>query len=897
MIIALRGFGDVMAESENPGQLLLLVDASSYLYRAFHAMPDLRNTRGEPTGAVYGVVNMLRKLRADYKPARLAMVFDAPGGTFRDDLYADYKATRTGMPDDLVVQIPPLNEVIQALGAPLLAIPGFEADDVIGTLATMAAGCGFHVVISTGDKDMAQLVGPNVTLINTMTDQALDSAGVYARFGVPPERIVDYLAIVGDKVDNVPGVPGAGPKTAVRWLTTYGSLEGLLAHAAEIPGRPGEALRAHHEQLALARTLVTIRCDVPLPLGLEDLVPRVPDQEALRALYGQLEFKTWLKELGPGPSDHTVPAAILVTELAVLCDLVPEWRKAALVAFDLWVEDGKIAALVVGTHGSCSLIPVQEGLFASLRIADVWAVLAPLWADAQALVVHDSKRILRMLMLEDGAGSGNVDDVMLASYVLDSGAPSHDLATLALKYLGRPVTTEATLRGQGRELRALADIPRDEILMAAAESVQALCDLHEELTTRLGQEPGLARVYRDIERPLAPVLARVEANGVPIDGRMLKAHSAELAETLKRLEASAHELAGTAFNLNSPSQIQQILFTDLKLPIKRRTPKGQPSTAEETLVELALDYPLPQLILDYRGVGKLKSTYTDKLPLMCDPRTGRIHTHYHQAVAATGRLSSSDPNLQNIPVRTPEGRRIRQAFVAGPGNRILSADYSQIELRLMAHLSADEGLVRAFREGRDVHRATAAEVFGVALDAVTDDQRRAAKAINFGLMYGMSAFGLARQLRIDQTHAQGYCDLYFKRYPGVHRYMESMRVKAREQGYVETLFGRRLYIPDIKASHTARRQYAERTAINAPLQGTAADLIKMAMLTVDAFMTKAQLAARMIMQVHDELVFEVPGDELEVLQEGVVRRMESVAGLSVPLIVDCGVGANWDEAH
>ena len=888
---------DVIAETENPGQLLLLVDASSYLYRAFHAMPDLRNTRGEPTGAVYGVVNMLRKLRSDYKPARLAMVFDAPGGTFRDDLYADYKATRSGMPDDLAVQIPPLNELIRALGVPLLAIPGVEADDVIGTLATSACARGFQVVISTGDKDMAQLVGPNVTLINTMTDQALDSAGVCARFGVPPERIVDYLAIVGDKVDNVPGIPGAGPKTAVRWLTTYGSLEGLLAHVAEIPGRLGEALRAHQEQLALARTLVTIRCDVPLPLGLEDLVPEAPDQEALRRLYGQLEFKAWLRELGPGRSDQKSPAAVFVTELSALNELVPQWTEAPLLAFDLWAEDGKIAAWVVGTSASCAFIPVQEGLFASLRPSDVWAVLGPLWADARTAVVHDAKRLLRLLGPEVGAGSGTAEDVMLASYVLDSGAPGHDLATLALKYLGRPVATEATVRGHGRELRALTEIPRHEILAAAADTAQALCELHKELMTRLAKEPRLAWVYRDIERPLAPVLARIEANGVPIDCQMLKAHGVELAETLKTLEASAHKLAGTAFNLNSPTQIQHILFTDLKLPIKRRTPKGQPSTAEETLAELALDYPLPRLILDYRGVGKLKSTYTDKLPLMCDPRTGRIHTHYHQAVAATGRLSSSDPNLQNIPVRTPEGRRIRQAFVAGPGKRILSADYSQIELRLMAHLSADEGLVRAFREGRDVHRATAAEVFGVTLSDVTDDQRRAAKAINFGLMYGMSAFGLARQLRIDQVHAQGYCDLYFKRYPGVQRYMETMRVQAREQGYVETLFGRRLYIPDIKASHTARRQYAERTAINAPLQGTAADLIKMAMLTVDAFMDEAGLKARMIMQVHDELVFEAPGDELAALQEGVVARMESVASLSVPLIVDCGIGANWDEAH
>ena len=886
-----------MIPSGNPGQLLLLVDGSSYLYRAFHAMPDLRNTRGEPTGAIYGVANMLRKLCADYKPQLIAMVFDAPGGTFRDTLYADYKATRTAMPDDLVVQIPRLHALIRALGVPLLAVPDVEADDVIGTLASLARAEGLKVVISTGDKDMAQLVTADVTLINTMTDQALDREGVIARFGVPPERIVDYLAIVGDKVDNVPGVAGAGPKTAVRWLETYGSLDALMAHADEVSGRLGETLRAGRPQLELARKLVTIRCDVPLPLALVDLVPQPPDREGLRQLYGELEFKSWLAELGA--EAHRVPtAAITLTDPEAIHAQAATWQAAPLVALDLWDDGGRVVALVVGTAGGAWMIPAAEALLNGPALEALLAAVHPLFENgAPPLVVHDSKRLLRLLMPEHVGFAGPWDDVMLASYVLDSGAPSHDLATLALKYLGRPAATQATLLGEGRARRGLSAVPSDERAAAAGDTAAALLALHAELLGRLAAQPGLSHIYATIERPLSPVLARVEATGVPIDTAMLRRQSAELGIKLARLENQAHDLAGRAFNLNSPSQIQDILFTELKLPVKKRTPKGQPSTAEEVLAELALDYPLPQLILDYRAVGKLKSTYTDKLPSMVDPRTGRIHTTYHQAVAATGRLSSSDPNLQNIPVRTEEGRRIRQAFVAGPGQRILSADYSQIELRLMAHLSQDAGLMRAFQEGRDVHRATAAEVFGMTPETVTDDQRRAAKAINFGLMYGMSAFGLARQLRIDQGRAQDYYDLYFRRYPGVHRYMEDMRATARRQGYVETLFGRRLYIPDIKASHAGRRQYAERTAINAPLQGTAADLIKMAMLAVDAYLADTGLAARMIMQVHDELVFEVPDAEVPALKEAVVARMEQVAALSVPLIAECGVGKNWDEAH
>ncbi len=872
--------------SENPAPKLLLVDASSYLYRAFHAMPDLRNSHNEPTGAVYGVLNMLRKLRADYKPERLALVFDAPGGTFRDDLYASYKATRDAMPDDLALQIPPLHAAIQALGVPLLAVPGVEADDVIGTLATAARKQGFEVVISTGDKDMAQLVASGVTLINTMSGQALDVAGVKARFGVAPEAIVDYLAIVGDKVDNVPGLAGVGPKTAARWLDLYGSLDNLLAHADEVPGRAGELLRAGADQLALARALVTIRCDVPLPLAVSDLSLKPPDLGALRALYGRLEFKSWLAELGAkAPADASAHVRVLDAD-GVLARL-PDWAGETLGAV-LCVDEDRPVALAVGPPAEVALVPLET---------DRARLLQALAATRARLVVHDGKRLLRWLGPEGFALPAAWDDVMLASYVLDSGAQSHDLGTLALKYLGHEITTFEALLGQGRGRRAWRDVPEEERLQAAGESVRALVALAEALSARLEPEPGLRRVYEAIERPLAGVLARMEAHGVRIDCAMLKAHSEELSARLADLEAQAHALAGRAFNLNSPAQIQEILFTDQKLPVRRRTPKGQPSTAEEVLTELALDYPLPQLILDYRGVGKLKSTYTDKLPLVCDPATGRIHTDYHQAVAATGRLSSSDPNLQNIPVRTEEGRRIRQAFVAEPGFCLLSADYSQIELRLMAHLSGDPGLVRAFQEGRDVHRSTAAEVFGLALEAVSDDQRRAAKAINFGLMYGMSAFGLARQLRIDQARAQAYCDLYFARYPGVARYMEAMRAQARVHGYVETLFGRRLYIPDIRASHSGRRQYAERTAINAPLQGTAADLIKMAMLAVDAFLTESRASSRMIMQVHDELVFEAPLAEVEALKAAVVARMEGVAGLSVPLVVDCGVGANWDEAH
>lgn len=833
-------------------------------------MPDLRNSHNEPTGAVYGVINMLRKLRDDYQPAALAMVFDAPGPTFRDHLYAEYKATRMAMPDDLSVQIAPLHALIAALGVPLLAVPGVEADDVIGTLATRAVTAGYTVLISTGDKDLAQLVGPHITLVNTMTRVTLDRAAVVARYGVPPERIADLLALTGDKVDNVPGVPGVGPKTAARWLTTYGSLAELLAHAADIPGRAGMALAQAAPALALSRQLVTIDCQVALDVEPSALIVRPPDRAALRRLYQRLEFKSWLAELGDDDAAPVTPPPAVVTDPAALAPFCADAQSAAVLAVDLQTDERGTEFVVLGTPTATVAVALTP---------PVVAIVAPLLvAGGPPLLVHDGKRLIHGFGHYDIALATPTDDLLLAAYVLDSGAARYDLATLTLKYLG-------------------TSLAADPLPMGAGPQVAAMLALQAVLRSRLAALARVDAIYRDIELPLSAVLARIEAHGVLINSAMLAVQSAEFAQTLSGLEARAHALAGAPFNLNSPAQIQRVLFEDLKLPVHHRTPKGQPSTAETVLAELAIDYPLPQLILDYRAIGKLKSTYTDKLPLLCDAASGRLHTTYHQAVTATGRLSSSDPNLQNIPIRTEEGRRVRRAFIAPAGFRLLAADYSQIELRLMAHLSQDEGLLRAFREGRDVHRATAAEVFAVALGAVSDDQRRAAKAINFGLMYGMSAFGLARQLRITQAAAQEYYERYFARYPGVRAYMDKTRASARRDGYVETLFGRRLYIPDIRASNSARRQYAERTAINAPLQGTAADLIKMAMLRIDTFLRNNAMKSRMIMQVHDELVFEVPPTEETVLQNAVVAAMTGVATLSVPLVVECGFGSNWADAH
>ncbi|HEX9627714.1 MAG TPA: DNA polymerase I [Acidiferrobacterales bacterium] len=892
---------------------LVLVDGSSYLYRAFHAMPNLSNSRGQATGAVYGVANMLRKLLADYAPERIAVVFDAPGRTFRDDLYAEYKANRPPMPDALAGQIELIHRVVTAMGLPLLMIEGVEADDVIGTLAAGAAAAGEPVVISTGDKDMAQLVDDRVTLIDTMKDARYDRAAVIDRFGVPPERIVDYLALVGDVSDNIPGVPKVGPKTASGWLQQYGSLDNLVAHAGEVGGKVGENLRATLDRLPLSRELATIRCDLPLDLAPGALERRAPDTEGLRALYKDLEFKTWLAGLGgvnqPGSLSSAAQArryATVFTE-AELAAWLTRLARAPLYAFDTETTDlDAMNAEIVGVSftdaaGEGAYVPLRHdypGAPDQLDRSAVLEKLRPLLEDpAPRKVGQNFKYDMSVLANYGIALTGLAYDTMLESYVLDSTASRHDMDSLALKYLGYKTIKYEEVAGKGKSQINFSEVPVEQAAVYAAEDADITLRLHEQLWPRLEQTPALVKLFREIEMPLVPVLSRIERHGVRIDADMLRKQSSELANRMLELEHEAHALAGQPFNLASPAQIQEILFGKLKLPVLKKTPKGQPSTAEDVLQDLALDYPLPRVILEHRGIAKLKSTYADKLPEMINARTGRVHTSYHQAVAATGRLSSSDPNLQNIPVRTPEGRRIRQAFVPAPGYKMLSADYSQIELRIMAHLSGDAGLRAAFAQGSDVHRATAAEVFGVAPELVSDEMRRNAKAINFGLIYGMSAFGLAQQLKIERAAAQAYIDLYFARYPGVKEFMDRTRAEAHERGYVETVFGRRLYLPEINAANQARRQYAERTAINAPMQGTAADLIKLAMLAVDRWIGESAADVHMIMQVHDELVFEVAEGAVAAASEPIRAHMTGVAELAVPLTVDIGVGANWDEAH
>jgi len=896
-------------------KLLVLVDGSSYLYRAFHALPSLNNSRGEPTGAIYGMTNMLRKLLADYAPSHIAVIFDAPGKTFRDELFAEYKANRSAMPDALGPQIPAVHAIVRAMGLPLLCIEGVEADDVIGTLARAAAAQGWRVVISTGDKDMAQLVGPAVTLINTMSNTSYDRAAVEAKFGVPPERIIDLMALIGDPIDNVPGIANVGPKTAAKWLTAYGSLNAVIAQAETIPGRAGENLRAGLAQLPLARELVTIKCDVALPVGPQDLLRAAPDEASLRELFARYEFKAWLAELGgmnrpraaTAPSDTPARQYDTIDELEKLDAWIARLRAAPLFAFDTETTDLNVMpAQLVGLSfsdapGAGAYVPLAHdyaGAPTQLPRALVLERLKPLLEDPQRIKVCQNGKYDMTVMANCGIElRGLRFDTMLESYVLDSTATRHDMDGLALKYLGYKTLKFEDVAGKGKAQLRFNEVPIDVAGAYAGEDADITLRLHEHLWPRVQETPALEKLFTEIEMPLVGVLSRVERNGVKIDGDMLRAQSAELGRRILDFERQAHELAGQPFNLASPLQIQQILYDKLKLPVLKKTPKGQPSTAEEVLAELAQDYPLPQLILEHRAMCKLQSTYTDKLPGMIYPKTGRVHTCYHQAVASTGRLSSSDPNLQNIPVRTAEGRRIRQAFIPEPGYKLVSADYSQIELRIMAHLSGDEGLKRAFASAQDVHRATAAEVFGVAPDAVTADMRRNAKAINFGLIYGMSAFGLARQLKIDRAAAQRYVDLYFARYPGVKAFMDRTRTSARELGYVETVFGRRLYLPDIHASNQARRQYAERTAINAPMQGTAADLIKRAMIDIDAWLAKGDTGAKMIMQVHDELVFEVPADQVEAVAAQVRARMCAAAELSVPLVVEVGVGDNWDQAH
>ncbi len=894
----------------NAQDTLILVDGSSYLYRAFHAMPALTNSAGQATGAAYGVTNMLKRLLADYHPDYAAVVFDAPGETFRHRAYPEYKAHRPPMPEELQGQVEAIHDLVRALGFPLLMVDDVEADDVIGTLAARALDEGMAVVVSTGDKDMAQLVGPGVTLVNTMDASTLDPEAVEAKFGVPPARIVDYLALIGDTVDNVPGVPKVGPKTAAKWIREYGDLDGLMAHAEEVKGKVGESLRASLEQLPRSRELVTIRCDVDLELGPRDLRLAPPDPGALGPLYRRLEFKTWLAEVLDGEEDAGAgegPDYRCILERADLEDWVGRLAAAPCFAFD--TETTSLDAMqadLVGVSfavapGEAAYLPLAHdypGAPEQLPLGEVLAALGPLLADPERPKVGQNLKYDLGVLARHGVDlRGIAYDTMLESYVLDSTGSRHDMDTLALKHLGRRTTHYEEVAGKGARQIPFGQVALDDAVPYAAEDAEVTLALHRHLWPRLEAEPGLRRVFEDIEMPLVPVLSRMERRGVRVDRDMLARQSEELAGRMAELEREAHAEAGGPFNLGSPKQIQSILFERMGLPVVAKTPKGQPSTAESTLQELARDYPLPRIILEHRGLAKLRSTYTEALPERINPATGRVHTSYHQAVAATGRLSSTEPNLQNIPVRTPEGRRIRQAFVAETGWRLVAADYSQIELRIMAHLSGDEGLREAFARGEDVHRATAAEVFAVAAEQVTGEQRRKAKAINFGLIYGMSAYGLARQLEIPRDEAQAYVERYFERYPGVRAFMDRTREEARERGYVETVYGRRLYLPEITSRNSQRRQYAERTAINAPMQGTAADIIKRAMVALDARLAGREDEARMLMQVHDELVFEVRRGAEEALMAEAREVMEAAGDLAVPLEVEAAAGDNWDEAH
>jgi DNA polymerase I len=899
-----------------PPKLLVLVDGSSYLYRAFHALPSLTSSKGEPTGAIHGVTAMLRRIIKEQKPDYIAVVFDAKGKTFRDDLYAEYKAHRPPMPQELRVQIDPLHEVIEALGIPLITISGVEADDVIGSLACCASRAGVNTLISSSDKDLAQLVNAQVSLANTMDNTVLDPDGIRSKFGVPPERIVDYLALVGDKVDNVPGVPMVGPKTAAGWLQEYGDLDRLIEQAATIKGKAGSNLRDNLPQLALSRQLVTVVCDLDLPVELADLVPRPPNLETLKQLFTRLEFKTWLGELLSAQSDPAAPEAgptgthsnyeIILTQTA-LDAWLQRLKAAEVFAFDTETTSlDYIEARIVGVSfavepGFAAYVPLAhdyDDAPVQLDREQVLATLQPLLEDPQHAKLGHNLKYDQSILANHGIELRGIKyDSMLDSYVLDSTASRHDMDSLALKYLGIRTIHFEDVAGKGAKQVTFNRVVIEQAGPYAAEDADVCLRLHQHLWPRLLAEPGLKQLYETIEVPLVPVLSRIERNGVRIDTEMLRRQSGELAERLAALEEEAHILAGGPFNMSSPKQIQEILFNRLGLPVTEKTPTGQPSTAESALEQLAGQYPMPRLILDHRGLSKLKSTYTEKLPLQVNSHTGRVHTSYQQAVAATGRLSSTDPNLQNIPIRTAEGRKIRQAFIAAPGYRLLAADYSQIELRIMAHLSGDAGLLDAFASGADVHKSTAAEVFGKSLETVSTEERRAAKAINFGLIYGMSAFGLARQLGIDRGAAQKYVDLYFARYPGVKTYMDQIRATARAQGYVETVFSRRLHLPEINSKNMQRRQYAERTAINAPMQGTAADIIKRAMIDLDAWLQHSRVDARLIMQVHDELVLEVAKAELDTVSKQVNIIMTQAADLRVPLVVDIGVGDNWDEAH
>ena len=894
---------------------LILVDGSSFLFRAYHAIPPLTSPTGEPTNAILGVANMLRKMMADFRTEYFTVIFDAPGKTFRHELYSEYKAHRPPMPDDLRVQIEPLHDLVRAMGLPLIMESGVEADDVIGVLAKLGEKEGFQVIIATGDKDMAQLVNDNVSLENTMSNSRMDTTGVMDKFGVQPAQIIDYLALMGDAVDNIPGVPKVGPKTAAKWLNQYGSLDKIIACADEIKGKVGENLRASLEQLPLSREFTTIKCDLPLTTGLSDLKKQRVDNDALKELLSGFGFSAWLKMLGgeEEPRAEVANEQIATTQYDTVLDQeqfsiwLNRLEKAEIFAFDTETTSLDYSkAEIVGVSfavepGKAAYVPLAHkypDAPEQLDRADILGKLRPLLENPDRAKLGQNLKYDANVLINHGIElRGIAHDTMLQSYVFNSTATKHNMDDLAKEYLGIETIHYEDVAGKGAKQISFQEVPLEQAAPYAAEDADITLRLHRKLWPMLQENERLKTLYLDVEVPLITVLSRIERNGVLLDTEMLAQQSLELANQICAIEMQAHDVAGQVFNLGSPKQIQTILYDQLNLPVLKKTPKGQPSTAESVLQELALDYPLPKLILDYRGMSKLKSTYTDKLPQQVNDKTGRVHTSYHQAVTATGRLSSSDPNLQNIPIRSDEGRKIRKAFIAPEGYKILAADYSQIELRIMAHLSADEGLLTAFAAGEDVHRATAAEVFDVAPDQVTADLRRSAKAINFGLIYGMSAFGLGQQLGLSRSQAQSYIDLYFARYPGVKNYMDNIRETAKQKGYVETLFGRRLYLPEINSRNAARRQYAERTAINAPMQGTAADIIKKAMIATDAWLQKDKPDVKMIMQVHDELVFEISESAVESCTESIRQIMCSAAILDIPLTVDIGVGNNWDEAH
>ncbi|MBY6072574.1 DNA polymerase I [Marinobacter salsuginis] len=902
---------------------VVLVDGSSYLFRAYHALPPLTTSKNHPTGAIKGVISMIRRLEQDFPGSKMVVVFDAKGKTFRHDLYQEYKANRPPMPEDLACQIEPIHEIVKAMGLPLLTVTGVEADDVIGTLANEATSKGIDVVVSTGDKDMAQLVSDHVTLINTMTETRMDRDGVVEKFGVTPEQIVDYLALVGDKVDNIPGVNKCGPKTAVKWLQSYENLDNVIEHADEIKGKIGEYLREATETLPLSRELATIRTDVELDFGLEDLKLREQDDEQLLELFKEYEFRTWIAELEQGetssssntqsrednPEKETSKKDYsVITDQQELDQWLERLKSADLFAFDTETTSLRyIDAEIVGVSfainpGEAAYVPLGHDYMGAPEQLDrdqVLDQLKPLLEDPQLAKVGQNLKYDKNVLANHGITlEGIAEDTMLESYVLNSVATRHDMDSLAMHYLGEKTINFESIAGKGAKQLTFNQIELEKAAPYAAEDADITLRLHQTLRPQLKATGKLASVYEEIDLPLVPVLSRMEQRGTLISASTLRQHSQELAERMAELEKEAHDVAGETFNLGSTKQLQAIFYDKMGLPVIKKTPKGAPSTAEPVLQELAHEHELPRLILEHRSLSKLKSTYTDTLPELIHHRTGRVHTSYHQAVTATGRLSSSEPNLQNIPIRSEQGRRIRQAFIAPEGYKLVAADYSQIELRIMAHLSGDKGLLKAFEKGEDIHKATASEVFGVSLEEVSSDQRRSAKAINFGLIYGMSAFGLSRQLDVERKVAQQYIDRYFERYPGVLKYMDNIRKQAHDDGFVETLFGRRLYLPEINARNKQLQQAAERTAINAPMQGTAADIIKRAMVDVENWLLKDHAdEARMTMQVHDELILEVKESALDKIRSGLEKRMSAAAELDVPLLVEAGAGDNWDEAH